>query len=813
MEVGQAALLEIETHCFHCDEPVDIHNSYSAIINGEEQTMCCPGCQAVAEAICDLGLSDYYRFRTEKPARPELLPDFLQQTGLYDNESIQNSFVDFHSDDTREANLIIEGLVCPACAWLVENRLSRLPGLLEIKVNFEARRCRLHWDDERISLSELLAAIVRLGYHAQPFNQASHEDILARENRQLLKQLGVAGLFGMQIMMIAVALYQAEWTGMESRFQFFFQYLSLVLCMPVLTYSAQPFFKGAWRDLKILRPGMDVPVALGLSLAFAGSVWATITQQGHTYYESVAMFVFFLLLGRYFEFSVRKKISQQVDVFSRIVPVIANRLNENGELEMVPVMELSVGETVRVKPGDSVPVDCILTCGPALVDESVITGESRPLNKESGDRLLAGSINTESIIDCRVEKISEDSCISHIQQLLNQALEQKSTLQSQTNRLASWFILFVLCVSTLVAGYWINQGDAQWLAITVSVLVITCPCALALATPLAVTAMIGSLMRNGILTRNNAILERFPELTDVVFDKTGTLTHGRLAIDKIISTSFMDEQQAIRYAAAIEQSSSHPLAQAFMDKAVGQDLPPAKNLQHKTGAGLSATLDNTQYYLGSANYIETILKNKICSPIANQDCSLIVLSDREQVLAYFYLSDQIRPEASKVIQLTKERGLSTTILSGDCEAAVAAVSEQLRVDHFQSELKPDDKLSIIRDLQSRGKTVLMLGDGINDGPVLAGADVSIAMGHSSDLIKNTADIIFLNHSLGNFFRLVMMSEKTRRVIRQNITWAISYNCLALPAAITGLVAPWLAALGMSLSSLLVVLNSARLLKS
>lgn len=801
-----------QMECFHCGEQVTDTGPYTAMINDVERPMCCPGCKAVAETICSMGLSDYYRYRTDKPARPELVPDMLAQLRMYDSEVLQDGFVSSSDDTQREAEFIISGLVCPACAWLIESRIGQIGGVVGISVNFSDHRCRIQWDQDQVRLSEILMNIGQLGYQARPYSKVVQQEQFLKESRFLLRRLGVAGVLGIQIMMIAVALYQAEWSGMEDRFRTFFHYLSMVLCIPILAYSAEPFFRNAWRDIKFMHPGMDVPVVLGLGLAFTGSVWATLGGHGQVYYESVAMFVFFLLLGRYFEFSIRKKVNNQVDVYSRIVPAIANKVLDNGTTVTVAVAELNVDDVIQIKPGEAVPVDCRILQGVTEIDESVITGESMPVNREPGSDLLAGSINVSSPVKCQATHISKDSFVAKIQVLLDTTLAEKSIIQERSNRIASWFIAAVLVLAILVSWYWIRQGSDQWLAITISILIITCPCALALATPVAMTAMSGKLMQCGILAGRNSILEILPRITHIIFDKTGTLTEGRLSIEQIIPLSSHSADESLLIAAAMEQHSEHPVAHAFTEQAADRILPGVTEIKNFPGSGLSANHAGRLYYLGSAGFVESETGISVNNPVSNADSTFIVLADENEAHCGFYLRDTVRPEARSVVQVLREKGISPVVMSGDGEATVKHVCDGLAIYNCHAEMKPEDKLSMMRELQTAGNKVLMIGDGINDAPVLAGSDLSVAMGRGTDLIKNTADIIFLNNSLNNLLVLQETGQRTGKIIRQNICWAITYNLLAIPAAMTGLVAPWLAALGMSLSSLIVVLNSARLVK-
>ncbi len=788
--------------------------SHQARVLGADRAMCCAGCKAVAEAIIGMGLDDYYRHRSGQALRPKAeVPDFLQQARIYDRDSVQAEFVWIHDDDARETDLIVEGIVCPACAWLIETRLRALAGIREVTVNFSTHRCHIVWEPSRMALSRILEEIHRLGYSAQPYSAAGQERLLERENRKLLRRLGLAGVLGMQIMMIAVVLYQGAWSGIEPQFRVFFHYLSLALCLPILVYSARPFFEGAIRDLKTGSPGMNVPVSLGLGLAFLGSLHATITNQGSVYYESIAMFVFFLLLSRYFESGVRRRITHRVDAFSRIVPVIASRQDSMGRIEKLAVADLKTGDRIQVKAGETVPVDCVIIDGESTIDESIITGESLPRLHMPGEELLAGMINTSSPLVCEVIRVGRDSMVMQIHDLVNKALGGKSTAQQLINRVATGFVIFIVVLAVAVAAYWLARGADDWLAITVSVLIITCPCALALAMPVAMTAMMDRLLKAGILSRRKDILERFAAVRQFIFDKTGTLTTGKPALVDQETFASYAPADLLSIAVAMEQYSEHPLARAFTGPVGAHASPEVSQVRNMPGAGITALVNGGRYYLGSARFIvtETGLETGQMNG-HHPDATRVFLAQRDCLLACFYLEDGLRAETGTVLDSLRQDGYHCAVLSGDRKTAVARVCEQLGITDFMAELGPEEKLEALRQRQQSGAGIMMIGDGINDGPVLAAADLSAAMGMGTDLAKNSADIVFMNDSLNSLEQLREILGRTRSIIRQNLTWAIGYNLLAIPAAAGGMVAPWLAALGMSLSSLIVVLNSARLVR-
>jgi Cu2+-exporting ATPase len=806
-----------EKTCYHCGLPVPPDTLFSVTIEGRDRLMCCRGCQAVAQSIVDSGLSDYYRFRTENaPTGQELVPDFLRQLSIYDNPAIQKQFVRQEAGENREASLILEGITCAACVWLNERHLKSLPGVLEVRVNYSTHRAWVRWDNSRIQLSHILQAISEIGYLAHPYDPDRQQALLERERKLQLKRVGVAGLFGMQVMMIAVAVYAGDYYGMDDEFRLLFYWLNLALTIPVLLYSAEPFFQSAWRDLKLGRAGMDVPVSLGIALAFAGSVWITVTGdiQSHVYYDSVCMFTFLLLLGRYFELMARHKGAQASESLVQMAPAMATRLKAGGEEELIPVVELAPGDTVLIRPGDSIPADGVIIAGRSSVDESLLTGESLPLLRQAGQSLSAGTINRESPLQMKVEKVGADTLLSHILRLLERAQAEKPRITEVADHIAAWFVAGVLLLALSVALFWWLHPPADWFAITLSVLVVTCPCALSLATPTALTAATGTLTRYGLLTTRAQALETLARATHFVFDKTGTLTRGRLRLLKTELFADLDEAACLRYAAAIERQSEHPVARALVD-AAGELPQQAENTSNTPGAGMRGEIAGQTWHVGTAEFIreQTGLAIPASHPLYAEGRTLVWLADRRTLYCAFVLDDEIRPGAAELIQALRAQGKRISLLTGDHPASAQRVAQAVGIDEVHAALGPEDKLATVKSWQARGAVVAMIGDGVNDAPVLAAAQVSIAMGGGTQAARASADMILLSEHLPNLLTGIRAAQKTLRIIRENLAWAIGYNVLALPAAAAGYVHPWMAAVGMSLSSLLVVGNALRLVET
>ncbi len=797
--------------CYHCGLPL-AGSRLSVSIDGQARPMCCAGCAAVAEAIVASGNTDYYRFRDDKsPTGRDLVPEFLERIRVYDHPSVQQQFVHRAQGegqgDVREVSLIIEGIVCAACLWLNEQYLGKLPGVLDVSINYSTHRAQVRWDNERIRLSEILEAISRIGYLAHPYDPETQQKLFEEQRKSLIRRIGIAGLFGMQVMMFALVLYTGEWWGISDSFREFFRWLSWLLASPILFYSAQPFFRGAWQDLKLKRAGMDVPVSLGMGLAYLASAWHVITGEGHVYFDSIAMFSFFLLSVRLFELSARKKAAEKIEELTDLTPTLSHRLKADGEIEVVPTVELKVDDRVLVKPGEIVPTDGQLESPQALVDEALLTGEQHPVRKTAGDTLIGGSYNLDQPIVLQVSRLGQDTVLAGIRRLIEQAQSYKPDIARLADRVASVFVVVLLALVAAASIWWWRQDSSQVLAVAVSMLVVTCPCALSLATPASLSAAIGSLTRRGMLVARSRALEAMPRVDTLVFDKTGTLTTGELTLER---QQHADPRQATRnrrIAHSLELHSEHPVAHALVDPEL--EALPVEQRRNHPGQGVEGVIEGVAYYLGNAAFIA---EHATLPPDLQQsdERQVVHLARDGAWLASFSFIDPLKPDAAEAVAALRALGLELRILSGDREAYVAAIARQLGIEHYQAEQLPEQKLLRVKQWQSEGRRVAMVGDGINDAPVLAAADLSVSLSLGADLARAAADLVINGGRLMPLVDAFRITRKTLRVIRQNFAWAVGYNVVAVPFAMAGLVPPWLAAIGMSLSSLVVVLNALRL---
>lgn len=799
--------------CYHCGLPLPGGPRLYARVEGADHAVCCTGCQAVALAIAGDGLAAYYRTRTGFAQRQdgEAAGRSLE---VYDDPRVQTGFARQVGEHEREALLILEGIVCSACIWLNEQHLARLPGVLEAQVNYATRRARVRWDERVVKLSQILAAVADIGYRAWPATSMALDDARRRETRTALWRLFVAGFGMMQVMMYALPAYLPDADTMTADIRLLMRLASLVLTLPVVMYSAAPFFRGAVRDLKRRRLGMDVPIALGVAVAFLASLYATITGGADVYFDSISMFVFFLLAARFLEMRARQKAAANLEYLDKALPAVAHKLLAHPALDTddVPAVALVAGDLVLVRPGESFPADGTIVDGESACDESLLTGESHPVPKRAGSEVIGGAMNRTSPLVVRVTRVGEDTRASGIRRLVERAASQRPALEELTDRIAGWLVGAVILIAVCTFAWWLRHDAARALWTAVSVLVVTCPCALSLATPAALAVGVGRLARRGVIVTRGHAIEALAKVTHVVFDKTGTLTEGQLSLVTTQALSGMPADQCIALAATLEQGSEHPIAAALRAASVNGSAAPMAQLVSVPGAGVEAVIDGVGTRIGSATFVGAIAG---VAPQAGVGCEAhtqVWLGRDGEWLARFDLADALRPEAAAVIERLVASGRQVSILSGDALPAVRATAQRLGIEEFAAGLSPEDKHARVRALQEQGAVVAMIGDGVNDAPVLAQAQVSVAMGSGALLSQAQADIVLLSGRLQGMLDALSIGDATWRVIRQNLFWALAYNVVAVPAAAMGWVSPWVAGAGMGLSSLIVAVNALRLLE-
>ncbi|MEZ8102584.1 heavy metal translocating P-type ATPase [Vibrio bivalvicida] len=782
--------------CYHCGEDVPANTDFKVEILGDIREMCCPGCETVAQTIVDSGLVSYYQYRTAPAEKADLVPEQLQALIHYDNDDVQSEFVR-NSKDCSEVTLSLEGVSCAACAWLIEKQVSSKSGVLSIRVNTTTNRALLAWDKSQARLSEILSLIHQLGYKAAPFEADKQEAAYHEQMKQYLYRLGIAGLATMQVMMLAVALYLEVFGDLEPEFKNYFRWVSLIFATPVMLYSALPFYVNAWRSIRSRTLGMDVPVSIAMIFAYCASLVATVTEQGEVFFESISMFAFFLLVGRFLEMRARRKAAAASGNLLKLIPAIANKLDG----DQVPVKTLKVGDQIRVLPGEHIPADGKIISGRVHIDESMLTGESLPVVKQADDHVFAGTLNGEESFELEVTTSKADSMISNIVRLQDEAQLSKPKIAEIADVVARYFVAVILIIAAGTWFFWHSSkpDDAFW--IMLSVLVATCPCALSLATPTALTCATSRMGNLGILLRKSHVFETLCKVNHLIVDKTGTLTHGDIEINDVELYSALTKDKALAVAASLESHANHPIARAF--KPYADVNITVSNVENVIGSGIKGTYQNQQVKIGSAQFV--------LGEGQRSKANTVFLSIDEQHVASFGYRDPIRVETKEFIEKFQKSGVKVTLLTGDTKENADLVANQIGIEDVVAEAKPQDKLSYLQQVDSDDIT-MMIGDGINDAPTLAGAHLSVAMGGGADVAKASADMVLLGDRLDRILEARELALQTRKIIRENLAWSLGYNLLILPLAVAGFVAPYFAVVGMSASSIIVVSNSLRLLK-
>jgi Cu2+-exporting ATPase len=774
------------TACFHCGEAL------SAL---PARDFCCDGCAAAAQWIRDARLDDYYRLRSEPASRAGDGDD--SDLALWDREEV----IAEHARAVpggRELTLLTDGMRCAACAWLIDRALVRERGVLEVSANAVTGRIRIAWDPSQTRLSSPLRRLAALGYRPYLATGDASERARRSERNRWLLRLGVAGLGAMQAMMFAEALYLDTSGQMSHAMRDFLRWVTFLVSTPVVFYAGWPFLAGCVRELRERRIGMDTLIATSTLLAYFASVVETMRGGAQVWYDAAVMFVFLLLAARMLEQRVRSAATAQVDALARARPAFARREHADGSHEPVPVAMLAPGDVIRVGSGEAVAADGVLLDAEAGFEESLLTGESHAVHKTTGMSVFAGTICRERPARIRVTATGSTTRLSQLARLVEQAQSHRPPLAVTADRIASWFVLALLSCAAITYFAWRIHDPSRAFEVALALLVISCPCALSLAVPAALASANGALAKLGVLPVRADALDRLARVTDVVFDKTGTLSDGKPQLARIDTFRGITQDEALRFAAALERESSHPLAQAF----AGEDtssLPCTADVAALSGLGIRCTIEGIAWRLGQAGFA--------CD---GEDDGALWLGDGHDAFARFEVRERERADAASALEELRADGVALHLSSGDAVGTVARFAARFGIEDAHARQAPEDKLAFVRQLQQQGRRVAMIGDGLNDAPVLAGADVSIAIGEGAALAQRAADLVLASPSLARIPAAIALARRTQRIVRQNFAWAIGYNLLALPLAAAGLVTPWIAALGMTVSSLVVTLNALRL---
>ncbi len=807
--------------CFHCGLPIEPAALQRAFIQDERHDFCCSGCMLVCQAIYDSGLDGFYnKLKNNDFLAPP--PESDSNLEQFDLDDVQAEFVTTQ-DNVSEATLLVEGIHCAACVWLIEHGLADLKGVLKANVNMAHHRLQLCWNRDEIQLSAVLKRLAQLGYKSAPYNQEAAEGAAAKRHKQLLYRMAFAGFGVMNIMWISIALFAGATSasGMDPDYKQFFHWISFLIATPVLVFSGWPIIRSGIRGLLHGQLGMDLPVTIGALATYSYSVWITLRGSGDVYFDTVVTFLFIILVGRYLEGVSRRNATSATTRLMELQPRSALRLVD-GETELISVRALRLGDHVLVRPGDKVPVDGCVIDGHSEISEAMLTGEALPVVKDVGDKIVAGTMNGQGALVVQVEQLGQDTALAKIIHLVESAQGSKAPIQCFADKIVPWFVAATIGLAIISFFFWLRQDFDTALLAATSVLIITCPCAFGLATPMGIAVSVGHGSRHGLLIKNGAAIESLAKVSHVVFDKTGTLTEGQLSVTELHRDleHALSEDKILALVAVAESRSEHHIARAIVAyaKQQGSDFDDIQieAFQNIPGRGLEVSVAGHTLVIGNPALLAQQklaltpqlldIQNKVQ---AGGGVAVLVVIDG-RVAALIAVQDQIRVEASELINALRQRGIGTTLLTGDSLIAANKVADELGGMEVIADVLPQHKGQVISDLQAKGEIVAMIGDGVNDAPALARADVGIAMGGGTDVSMDCADFVLMDNALPRVLFGIDLSHQTLRIIRQNIKLSLGYNLILVPMAMAAMLTPVFAAIAMPLSSLAVIGNALRI---
>jgi P-type Cu2+ transporter len=807
--------------CDHCLLPVAERDAVTDDLPSGRKVFCCHACRAIFRLIQDEGLGEFYQKRHWQSSG---IPKSLRTSGDAGPKTPQEdaaSLATFIRGDgvVKEADLMIDGIRCASCIWLNEKVLERTPGIISARVNFATHRAQVRWDSSQITLGRILSRIGSIGYLARNYTPAAQEAALKRQNRDLLLRFGTASFFSMQLMLLSFGLYAGFFQGIDLVTKQWLEYGALLVCTPVLFYSGWPFLKGAVRGIRNRTLNMDVLISLGAISAYVLSI-RQLLRGGEVYFDTAAMIITLVLLGRLLESSAKHKASEAVSRLLALQPQDA-RMVQGAARVIVPAAEIRKGDLIEILPGEKVPLDGVVRQGTSEADESLVTGESNPVEKSIGSEVIGGSLNGLGSLVVEVTRIGQETVIAQIARLVEQAQAATARVQRFADRISAYFIPFVLAASGFTFWYWYRYFYAdQSLLNAVSVLVIACPCALGLATPVAVLAGTGAAARKGILIKGGDILERMHKVDTIFLDKTGTITTGKMnVVEFTANQSAIHPQFAIlQYAASAEQGSEHLMGSAIVRYAREQhvQLFPFDAFRAVPGQGVEAWVQESRVLVGKRAFLES---NTIpIDPATTQEAELLEqggktivwVARNEEFLGLLALMDVPKEDAKEAVGVLKRMNIDVTMVTGDNRGTAQAIADQTGITSVIAGVLPAEKSAEIARLRSQGRVVAMAGDGINDAPALVAADIGIAMASGSDIAMESADVVLMRSDLKSVVQAIALSRRTFRIIKQNLFWAFFYNVAAIPLAMAGVLNPIVAAAAMAISSVTVVMNSLRI---
>ncbi|WP_460188588.1 heavy metal translocating P-type ATPase [Thiomicrorhabdus hydrogeniphila] len=806
--------------CFHCGQAIPEGDLVLKPIEGVEKHFCCNGCASVCEVIYEAGMESFYK-RTPEGELLSPPPPPNKDIEFFDYDEVQSQYVS-DLNDRREITLMSEAIHCAACVWLIEHTFAKMDGLLLARVNFTNKQIKIRWDNSKVKLSDIIKKLNSIGYDATPYDPTASDAAYKKANRDLLYRLGFAGFAMMNVMWFSVALYTGA--ADDAQYRNYFHWLELIIATITLAYSGQPFLKGALTSIRSKSVGMDVSISLGILTTYFYSSWITITgsYSGEVYFDTLIDFMFLLLIGRYLEAISKNK---AIDASRRLMdlqPKVARKLLIDIE-NIVPVRTLLPGDLIIVKPGEQIPVDGVVSQGQSMVNESMLSGESKEIAKQANDKVIAGTLNIDGHLTIAVDKILQDTQLGKIVHMVEEAQGSKAPIQCTADKIMPWFVTTTITLALISFVFWFFKADLAVAVMTATaVLIITCPCAFGLATPMAIAVASGVSARNGILIKNGTVLEILHSIEHFVFDKTGTLTKGQMKVVAEAIVDNVDRQELLRSVGSIENLSEHSLGNGIVHS-IKEEFSFGNNHWYKVdnfkivaGKGVEGSIENKLYQIGTANWLASlnIQIPKDLQKLADDKAALaqtaVWIAIDSSVQGVLFLEDEIRPEAIELINRLKAKGKKVSLLSGDLTVVANRVAEQLGGMNVIAEVLPEDKNEVIRQLQAEGQTVAMVGDGVNDAPALVRANVGIALGSGTDVSMDSADIVLMNNELLAVDTAIELSARTLRTIKQNIASSITYNLIMVPLAMSGVLTPLIAAITMPLSSLIVIGNAARI---
>lgn len=737
-------------------------------------------------------------------------------------------------EPTLEVRLQVPAIHCAACTTLIEQALG--PSTQSVRAFATTQQVQIRWNPSKTRLSALLQRLKEIGYPAIPQSREAASVARTHEQRQALWRLFVAFFCMMQVMMYALPRYVASIGELMPDQLQLLRWAEWMLTVPVVFFSAAPMFSAAWSSLALRRVTMDVPVALGISIAFAASTIATFTGEGEVWNDSVTMFITFLLAGRWLEARLRARTAAGLDRLLTRIPEMVDRIRSGftefteSNLERVPAGRLQPGDRIRIVAGQTFPADAVVVAGQSHADEALLTGESNPIPKRTGDSVIAGSLNLDGLVWLIVERTGRSTRFGQIADLVQKAADEKPPAALMADRWAQGFLVAVLIAAALSGLIWSWIEPERALSVVVSVLIVTCPCAISLAMPAVTLAATSRLAESGILLRSPAVLEALAKIDLFAFDKTGTLSTGKLTIEAIQmaeATSRFTEQECLAIATAVAQGSLHPIAQAINSASASAsaktgELPVATQVSEIAGSGVAAEVsfrgERLQVHLGRQSFVRgTAAPNDGPSQEfaeftkgANSPGTFLAID--HQLVARFAFREDLRADARETLAALAAAGIRIAVLSGDQAPAVARLTEGLDIDETLADATPESKYAWVADMQAKQHLVAVVGDGVNDAPMLALANVSIAVGSAAPIAQLGSDVILLSDRLGDLIVLRRIATRAVRIIRQNLFWAAAYNAVCVPLALAGAMPPAAAGLGMAGSSLFVILNALRLVR-